>query len=182
MELFKDSFVDGWHDIVTEVEKLWVDLVTDIAVGMAKAMVAVRDALGDEEGAQAWADKVPELIRSGKLEKQDIGDKARRAEAERHATRAADDLAAALAKSAAEMKLREDVAKARPAPREAGPMPHEVAKALAVEGLGAARGQLGGYGAGFALGVGGETVQKQQLAVLEEIAANTAEGGGIRGD
>jgi hypothetical protein len=81
-------------------------------------------------------------------------------------------------------KLKEELAalrqRARPAPREAGPMPREIARKAAEEGLGSARGQFGGYGAGAGLRVSGEAIQKDQLKELEAINVNTQELGGVR--
>jgi hypothetical protein len=103
------------------------------------------------------------------------------AAAARKAAAADGDLAAAAALAAAAMKLRELEDRAKPPPVEAGPMPREVARKAAVEGLGAARGQFGGAGAGYALATSGEAIAKDQLDVQKQIEKNTREGGGIRG-
>jgi len=86
-------------------------------------------------------------------------------------------------------ELREEAAKAkfvrRVLPKLLGiafPSSIDDQKAAAAEALGNVRGQVGGYGASWSLGVGaGKSVAEQQLEVQKQIEANTREGGGLDG-
>jgi hypothetical protein len=184
---FKDTFLDAWYEIVHEVSKLWIGLEAELAqaflgivesvLGPLSKIPGVGDLPGLKEIREAAAAGPGET--AGRLRAED----ARYAEqiAAAKAARALSLVGAAGELAAAKLKLAADVARAKPPPVEAGPMPREVARQAAVEGLGAARGQFGGYGAGFSLGVGGESVQKKQLGVLEQIEENTRDGGGVEG-
>jgi len=181
---FKKDFVDSWHDAMTEVKVAIAETTQwarehgmnvpgkgtagrEIIAGITSALPLFGIGKAIEQGLT----DSPAAIRAQAAQEQAARDQFRAGQASA--------LAANLWLSI--WKLRTDVAEAKGPPKELGPMPREVLRRAAVEGLGTVRGQIGGYGASFALGVSGEAIAKKQLTQLEEINENTKEGGGLRG-
>ncbi len=67
---FKGVFVDGWHAVAHELEKVWDDLTTTMAVMIAKVVAEFKDAIGDAAGAQKYRDAIPLLNLNNQTDKE----------------------------------------------------------------------------------------------------------------
>ena len=160
---FKDFFVGGWHDAV-----MLLKVETAEAVNwMERQMREIEGHQKEKNFFRGLMAGIFEPLYTGQQPSEIITEHDKAADEQDEFRKAELDTRKAALKLARE-KLKEIEERLRPAPIEAGPMPREVERKKAIEGLsGTVRGQFGGqFGSRGLEGLayaGGDSIAKQQL-------------------